>query len=84
MTLSQYLANLGHGAIAELAMKLNVTPQAVSSWNKGKKISVERAIQIWFTTKGEVGLHEMCPDIFPPKYVLTHISNLKQKEKQNV
>lgn len=84
MTLENYLTQQGHGSKSELALKIQVSPQAISKWLKGKKISAEMAVQIFFVTEGEVGLADMRPDLFPPQYVLVHINDVKKNRMKKI
>ena len=68
MKLNDFLSMKGHGSSSVLAKHLGVSIQSLSSWRRGGQIPAEKAIQIYFATNGEVGLHEMRPDIFPPGF----------------
>ena len=53
------------GGTAALARTINVTPQAISQWDR---VPAERALAVEQATGGKVTRHELRPDIYPPIY----------------
>jgi len=50
------------GGTAALARTINVTPQAISQWDR---VPAERALAVEQATGGKVTRHELRPDIYP-------------------
>ncbi|MCB2109313.1 MAG: helix-turn-helix domain-containing protein, partial [Rhodobacteraceae bacterium] len=50
------------GGVAALARAINVTPQAVSQWDR---IPAERVIAVETATNGKVTRHQLRPDLYP-------------------
>src|SRR5579883_7076 len=55
-------AILEAGGVAALARAINVTPQAVSQWDR---VPAERAIAVEKATEGRISRHELRPDLYP-------------------
>ncbi len=51
------------GGTAALARTINVTPQAISQWDR---VPAERTIAVEQATGGKVTRHELRPDLYPP------------------
>ena len=51
------------GGTAALARTINVTPQAISQWDR---VPAERALAVEQATGGKVTRHELRPDLYPP------------------
>lgn len=63
MLLKEFAEKYGWGFRVKLAKFLDVTPGMTSRWIKGDKIPIERCLQIFVFTEGEVSLEELRPDI---------------------
>ena len=50
------------GGVAALARAINVTPQAVSQWDR---VPAERALAVEKATDGKISRHDLRPDIYP-------------------
>src|SRR5690349_9961542 len=50
------------GGVAALARAINVTPQAVSQWDR---VPAERALAVEKATEGRISRHELRPDLYP-------------------
>ncbi len=50
------------GGVAALARAINVTPQAVSQWDR---VPAERAIAVEKATDGKITRHDLRPDLYP-------------------
>ena len=50
------------GGVAALARAINVTPQAVSQWDK---VPAERVLAVEKATAGKVSRHDLRPDLYP-------------------
>jgi pyruvate,orthophosphate dikinase len=50
------------GGVAALARAINVTPQAVSQWDR---VPAERALAVEKATDGEISRHALRPDLYP-------------------
>ncbi len=50
------------GGVAALARAINVTPQAISQWDR---VPAERALAVETATAGKVSRHELRPDLYP-------------------
>src|SRR5262245_21591175 len=50
------------GGVAALARAINVTPQAISQW---ERVPAERALAVEKATEGRVPRHELRPDLYP-------------------
>ncbi|MBX7200171.1 MAG: pyruvate, phosphate dikinase [Rhodospirillaceae bacterium] len=50
------------GGVAALARAINVTPQAVSQWDR---VPAERAIAVEKATDGKISRHDLRPDLYP-------------------
>ncbi|MHB1205708.1 MAG: pyruvate, phosphate dikinase, partial [Rhodospirillaceae bacterium] len=50
------------GGVAALARAINVTPQAVSQWDR---VPAERALAVEKATDGRISRHDLRPDIYP-------------------
>src|SRR3954471_17204098 len=50
------------GGVAALARAINVTPQAVSQWDR---VPAERALAVEKATGGAITRHDLRPDLYP-------------------
>src|ERR1700753_3767983 len=50
------------GGVAALARAINVTPQAVSQWDR---VPAERALAVEKATDGRISRHELRPELYP-------------------
>ncbi len=50
------------GGVAALARAINVTPQAVSQWDR---VPAERALAVEKATDGKISRHDLRPDLYP-------------------
>ena len=55
------------GGTAALARSINVTPQAISQWDR---VPAERALAVEQATGGKVTRHELRPDLYPSGIVI--------------
>src|SRR5258706_10221448 len=55
-------AILQAGGVAALARAINVTPQAISQWDR---VPAERTLAVERATEGKISRHELRPDLYP-------------------
>jgi DNA-binding transcriptional regulator YdaS (Cro superfamily) len=64
MKIEEYVVNLPHGGVAELARVLGVSPSVLYQWCTGiRKVPLARCIDVEKATDGDVRCEDLRPDV---------------------